>query len=591
MSAQERQQQFENTIAGLPVTRADARIAKNFGFSNSARVIQGGIFACTNNLEAHSRGYVQKTTEGIKQFIFLCVLTFPPQDEVYFAIVVSDEAQKVNDGLAKLYLARKADLEASGATGKINNNVKFYVVEGGDLYFHNNDFLDSITEAREEGRLDADCLARIDAVYFSIWPPTARASPSLPARKFVEYLGSLIGREKVHELRAFPEIVSVGEVDEQLDMLGQRTGVEQETPDGTERIAEPFDPDDIDVVTKSTTVELLLSRTASDMIDLHPDFQRRWGIWDVRRQSRLIESLLLRIPLPVLYAAEDDDERWEIVDGVQRLSTIARFIRPEIINEKPLVLSGLEYLLDYEGKNFDGLSTRLQMRLRETELVIHLIRKGTPPEVKFNIFARINTGGVALSPQELRHAITPGKARELLEVWASDPAFIEATDESVRPSRMDDRELVLRFIAFYLLGLDSYRQPEMDGFLTRAMKAINEMGDARLAKARQRFVQSMVTARAIFGTDAFRKRFQSDAPRLPINKAVFEALSVNLARLQDEQLARLTAHGEQTRAAFIELCLDRSFESAISQGTGDIAKVHRRFNAIQQMLAQVIGDA
>ena len=179
-------------------------------------------------------------------------------------------------------------------------------------------------------------------------------------------------------------------VAEQLDMLGHSTGIEREEPatsDG-EKIAEPFDPDNIDVVTRSMTVDLLLSRTESGMMDLQPDFQRRWGVWDARRQSRLIESLLLRIPLPVLYAAEDDDERWEIVDGIQRLSTIARFIKPQIVDSQPLVLSGLEYLRDYEGKNFDELSPRLKMRLRETELIIHLIRKGTPPEVKFNILDR-----------------------------------------------------------------------------------------------------------------------------------------------------------------------------------------------------------
>lgn len=381
-------------------------------------------------------------------------------------------------------------------------------------------------------------------------------------------------------------------VDEQLDMLGHETGVEREVPtDDVERIAEPFDPENIDVVTRSMTVDLLLSRTASGMIDLQPDFQRRWGVWDIKRQSRLIESLLLRIPLPVLYAAEDDDERWEIVDGIQRLSTIARFINPEIVGGKPLILSGLEYLSDYDGKDFQGLGSRLQLRLRESELIIHLIRKGTPPAVKFNIFARINTGGVSLSPQELRHAIIPGKARDLLESWAGHASFLNATDGSVRPIRMDDRELVLRFIAFYLLGLEAYRQPDMDGFLIAAMKVINSTDDEALGRLRERFVRAMAVAEAIFGTDAFRKRFYDGAARLPINKAVFEALSVNLGKLSDEQLEILVGRSEQVRTGFMELCQDRSFESAISQGTGDIRKVNRRFNAIEQMLLMVTGDA
>ncbi len=380
---------------------------------------------------------------------------------------------------------------------------------------------------------------------------------------------------------------------EQLDMSGHGTGVEveQSSPDEAEKIAEPFDPDDIDVVTRSMTVDLLLSRTESEMIDLQPDFQRRWGVWDARRQSRLIESLLLRIPLPVLYAAEDEDERWEIVDGIQRLSTIARFIKPRIINGDPLILTGLEYLYDYEGKDFEGLSSRLKMRLRETELIIHLIRKGTPPEVKFNIFARINTGGIALSAQELRHAITPGKARDLLETWANLPAFIRATDGSVQPIRMDDRELVLRFAAFYLLGLESYKQPDMDGFLITAMKAINGTDDKDLAIMQFNFISAMETACTIFGRDAFRKRFDRSAGRLPINKAVFEALSVNLAQLTQAQLATLEQRAEALRDGFMALCHDRSFESAISQGTGDIRKVNRRFSAINDLIAGVLDNA
>lgn len=379
---------------------------------------------------------------------------------------------------------------------------------------------------------------------------------------------------------------------EQVDAFGHSTGVEHEkmSQDG-EKIAEPFDPDNIDVVTRPMTVDLLLSRTETGMINLQPDFQRRWGVWDRKRQSRLIESLLLRIPLPVLYAAEDEDERWEIVDGIQRLSTIVRFIKPQVIEERPLVLSGLEYLHDYEGKDFEGLSPRLKMRLREAELIVHLIRKGTSPEVKFNIFARINTGGLTLSAQELRHAITPGKARETLETWASLHSFLQATDRSVQPIRMDDRELVLRFLAFYLLGLESYKQPDMDGFLIAAMKAVNATTTERLAEAQFHFESALSTASAIFGTDAFRKRFSKDAGRMPINKAVFEALSVSLARLSHEDRAKLERSGEAARTAFIQLCHDRSFEDAISQGTGDIRKVNRRFSGVREMIDKVLLDA
>ena len=380
---------------------------------------------------------------------------------------------------------------------------------------------------------------------------------------------------------------------EQLDLFGDGTGVEVDDASALESddIAEPFDPESIDVVTRSITVDLLLSRVSNRRIDLQPDFQRRWGIWDTQRQSRLIESLLLRIPLPVIYAAEDEDEKWEIVDGIQRLSTIARFIRPEIVGRAPLILSGLQYLEAYEGKGFDELSEKLKTRLKETELVVHVIRKGTPPEVKFNVFARINTGGIVLSPQELRHAITPGSARGVLETWAGSPEFVKATDGSVKPSRMDDRELVLRFLAFFILGLPAYRQADMDGYLIRAMKTINRLELAELDLTWAAFTRAMNTAHAIFDNDAFRKRFFPNAGRLPINKALFESVSVNLARLTESDLQTLIERQAAVRTEFMKLCGDRQFEAAISQGTGDVTKVKRRFASISDLFKKVLENA
>jgi hypothetical protein len=213
MSSAERQQQFEQAITALPDTRPGARIAKNFGFSNSARIIEGGLFACTNNLEAYSAGLAAGRTAPLTQFIFLCVLTFPPQDEVYFAIAVTAEADRVNRGLLKLFREgeeRNQQLVASGSkAGKVSNNVKFYITDGGDLFFHNHEFMESVRPGPGVAPLDPDCLAKVDGILFSIWPPAASARRSLLAREFVGYLGSLIGREKIHELRVWSDSASV----------------------------------------------------------------------------------------------------------------------------------------------------------------------------------------------------------------------------------------------------------------------------------------------------------------------------------------------------------------------------------------------
>ena len=231
MSIEERQRQFKEKISSLTGIRLDARMAEKFGFSNSARVIEGGLFACTNNLQTYSRNLTDSPSRAVSQFVFLCVLTFPPQDEVYFAIVVGQEAGKVNGGLVKL--AREVEernrvLAASGGkAGSINNNVKFYITSNGNLYFHNTDFLNRIDEAN----LDPDCLARIDAIQFSIWPPAVSARRSLLAREFVGYLGSLVGSERVHELAVWPDASALNpqmrRLPDTLDVAAIESGVQK----------------------------------------------------------------------------------------------------------------------------------------------------------------------------------------------------------------------------------------------------------------------------------------------------------------------------------------------------------------------------
>lgn len=212
MSSAMRQQQFEQAITARPEILPDTRIAKNFGFSNSARVIEGGLFACTNNLEAYSAN-IAAGKPPLQQFVFLCVLTFPPQDEVYFAITVTKEAERVNQGLLKLFHdgeERNRQLTAAGKKqGSISNNVKFYITDTGNLFFHNYDFMESLRPAADEPPLDPDCMAKVDSILFSIWPPAASARRSLLAREFVGYLGNLIGREKVHELRVWTDEAAV----------------------------------------------------------------------------------------------------------------------------------------------------------------------------------------------------------------------------------------------------------------------------------------------------------------------------------------------------------------------------------------------
>lgn len=387
------------------------------------------------------------------------------------------------------------------------------------------------------------------------------------------------------------------EILEELDSLGRATGIEFDdaqdarADQAIDAIHTPFDPERIDVVTRNTTVDLLLSRIRTGRVDLQPDFQRQAGIWKAMAKSRLIESLLLRIPLPTFYAAEGEDEAWAMVDGIQRLTTIAEFIEPKAIGRDPLRLVNLEYLgAEYDGRTFDELPGRLQTRLRETELIVHLIRRGTPEEVKFNIFARINTGGLPLSRQELRHALIPGRGRDILRDWAESDLFRSATGDSVRSERMVDREMILRFIAFRLTSPYDFDHDDFDRFLRESMRALNTLPAGRVDQLWDEFGLSMIAARNIFGPYAFRKRDRGGGSRrMPINKALFEAISVNLAEAGGPGMATLMERHRKVEKEFIGLMSDVDFQGAISQGTGDPGKVRMRFGIIREVFESVIG--
>jgi hypothetical protein len=350
-------------------------------------------------------------------------------------------------------------------------------------------------------------------------------------------------------------------------------------------ITEPFDPAKIRVDPKNTTMDVLIKRIKNGEIDLAPEFQRRAGIWNDTAQSRLIESMLIRIPLPAFYMDASNDNNWLVVDGLQRLTAIKRYVIDD-----DLTLTGLEFLTAYNGQPFQKLPRNFQRRIEETDIVVYLIQPGTPDRVKFDIFRRINTGGEPLSSQEIRHALNQGKITKFLEKLAGSIEFKEATANGVAPKRMDDRECALRFIAFCLYPPETYKSENFDVFLNRAMATANDMSDTQLEALGLRFLRSMRAAARFFGNDAFRKRYDPKAQRHPINKALFEAWSVNLDGLTDEEIEQLSSKKNLIREAFIKEMnsMDGEFDTSITQGTGSVKRVKKRFGTVRSIIREVL---
>lgn len=378
-------------------------------------------------------------------------------------------------------------------------------------------------------------------------------------------------------------IVNREEVKENTSNDGDESGLEIEQEDPQGKITEPFNPEQIKINTRTLLIEQLVSRIKHQEIDLAPDFQRLRGIWNDERRSRLIESLLLRIPIPVFYVAADEADIWSVVDGVQRMSTIYDFVTGKF------PLKRLEYLTWLDGQKHDELPRPMQRRISETSLIVNVIEPGTPAEVMFNVFLRINTGGMILNGQEIRHALNPGPVRNYLEALAQSSEFKKATDDSIKELRMADRECVLRFLAFYINPPEKYATNDLNGYLGKVMEKINEMSSKERDSLSADFKKAMCAASDIFGEYAFRKRTNIDDRRRPVSKALFESWSVQLARCSPEQIRVLIEKREDVQRRFIQLMsVDEEFNNAISFATGTPRRVQKRFQAIKQLVEEFI---
>lgn len=368
--------------------------------------------------------------------------------------------------------------------------------------------------------------------------------------------------------------------------------VEKEGIDEQVRLMEkPFDPTKINIETKTPSLDTLIKRIERGYIQMDTTtyFQRKDDLWDIVKQSRLIESVLIRFPLPAFFFDASDDNNWLVVDGLQRLSSIRKFC-VEKDPKKKLKLTNLEFLTHLNGMTWDDLSGDLQRIIEEAQVVIYKIMPGTPTDVKFNIFKRINTGGLVLEPQEIRHALFQGKPSKFIEELAKMPAFIKATENKIPTHRMLDRDFANRFLAFYLLGFENY-QPDLDTFMSKAMVMINEKTDNEINKIFSDFSKAMDLSYDIFGREAFRKVYYKYDRLPPINKALFDALSTQLALITDNERNILNhKRNDFKKALFDRLNSDEYFFTSVTNSTGDKNRIFKRHSVIKDLINETINN-
>ncbi|MGQ0565576.1 MAG: DUF262 domain-containing protein [Gemmobacter sp.] len=360
---------------------------------------------------------------------------------------------------------------------------------------------------------------------------------------------------------------------------------------------EPWDPGKIRITTKSFTLREVVDQITDGDIDLSPDFQREY-VWKERQRTRLIESILLGIPLPAFYFNQAENGSYQVVDGVQRLSTIELFMR----GRHRLSSMDLEYLSDLDGLVYQQLDTATLRRFRSTQIVVHVIEPQTPDEVKYDIFNRVNTLGSPLSAQEIRHAMSGDRSRRFIGELAESDEFDAATEfqywrklpdgSNVRnSSRMANRELILRFCAFRISSIEQYKQfVSLDAFLMNFTKRLDGktedfISDVQLHALKADFNRAMLAAKDILGPASFRRWPLGADRRGPINRAVFEAQANALA---DHDPSQLAPHAEGIVLAFRHAFADPEYLRSVTVGTGDARRVAYRLERTRAILLEAL---
>jgi hypothetical protein len=335
--------------------------------------------------------------------------------------------------------------------------------------------------------------------------------------------------------------------------------------------------DAVFVRTEQRTVGEVVNRITKGRYVLDPDFQRDF-VWPTFKQSKLIESCVMRIPLPVFYVAEAPDGRIIVVDGLQRLTTFARFLAGEL-KLTGLTSEGSPGSHQLENKTFDELPINLQERVTDTQLTMYILDAKAPERARLDIFERVNSGAV-LTRQQMRNALYNGPATLWLKAAAEGTSFRTATAGSLDRKTMRDREAINRFVAFSLIGWRNYSTGDMDGFLAHGLTKLAALSEKERLSIRIKFDEAMTLAYNLFKQHAFRKSLVADYPhaaaRSVINISLFEVSAVVFS-----ELCNFSGRESEIRETIVSLIHNDEFARAITYSTNSTQAVKQRFGMLE----------
>jgi uncharacterized protein with ParB-like and HNH nuclease domain len=350
---------------------------------------------------------------------------------------------------------------------------------------------------------------------------------------------------------------------------------------------EPYDINSIDIINDKYEVQSLYKKYKLDPqeLELSPDYQRNF-VWTSKQKSQLIESILIKIPLPIFYIDGRDEDKWIVIDGLQRLTTIFTYI------DNDFKLVNLEFLKNLNGKKFKQLERKFQRRIEDFQLFCNFVRPGTPSDIAFNIFTRINTLGTKLEVQEIRNAMYRGKSTKLLSDLSKSDEFIKIITTSKIKSyskRMEDNAIILRYLAFKIHSLEEYQNNNMDKFLRETMAKINHMKDVEIQLYTEIFRECMKKAKILFNEfnyPPFSKPPKNKDRQNPISKTFFESIGSSLDNYSIEEIEK---YKRELAEKLKKLYAEKEFIFKTSVATNNPPNVRYRFEVIENLFKNAIG--
>ena len=309
--------------------------------------------------------------------------------------------------------------------------------------------------------------------------------------------------------------------------------------------------------------------TDKDLV-LDPDYQRNY-IWDNKKASKLIESIILNVPIPVVYVSEDQDSTWSVIDGLQRLNSLKRFF------DGKYKLSGLEVLYELNKCDIKTLPVKALRMLKNGLLRIVMVTADSNNDIKYDIFMRLNTGAVHLNEQELRNCLYRGRMNSFIQEESKNPQWLAMLGLEEPHKRMTDRELLLRFLAlsvYWDRGLNQVTgyKGNMKSFLNAFMKEYqNDGGNLNYFRALCR--ETIGKVYAVYGNDAFR-RLNEDGSVTPINRAIMDAVMISVIPYDVEKL--IEKKEKLKEALFNKLNENSVFRQSTLTATSDTKVLNSR---------------